>query len=566
MNDLLIANVQIFDGSGAPPSIGNVAVLDGRITSVGPDTAPAKRTIDATGLAIMPGIIDNHTHYDAQITWDTGIAPSPALGVTTAVIGNCGFTIAPCKPADRELIMRNLTQVEGMSLDVLRSGIKWDFESIPEYMDLLERQGAAVNIAAFAGHSSIRTYVMGADAPRRAANADEIAAMQDILREAMRAGAIGFATSTSPAHNGEGGIPMPSRLADDTELRALVGTLGEFDHGVFMLTKGGHTKIGFLEELAAASRKPVVIAALLHNKTNPGAVFGDLDAIAAANNRGQPLYGAVSCCPLTMDFTLHSPYPVEGLQAWKPALGLKGEAFMQTIGSKSFRDAMRAEIAAPTNFRLFNGEWDQVQVVEVADRAHAAFEQRTIADLARETGKDPLDFMFDLAIAEKLDTVFTATLLNSDEDAVGRMLNHPNSLVSLSDAGAHLTFFNDAAFGLHLIGHWARDLGKMSMAEAVRRLTFQSAQAYGIRERGLIKAGYAADLLLFDPDTVGRGPKRRVHDLPGGAARLHTDAVGVHGVWVNGVQVADAKGRLESGQPGQLLRHFARQPAGSAVG
>ena len=173
--------------------------------------------------------------------------------------------------------------------------------------------------------------------------------------------------------------------------------------------------------------------------------------------------------------------------------------------------------------------------------------------------------MFDLAIAEKLDTVFTATLLNSDEDAVGRMLNHPNSLVSLSDAGAHLTFFNDAAFGLHLIGHWARDLGKMSMAEAVRRLTFQSAQAYGIGERGLIKAGYAADLLLFDPDTVGRGPKRRVHDLPGGAARLHTDAVGVHGVWVNGVQVADAKGRLESGQPGKLLRQFARQPAGSAV-
>lgn len=556
MNDLLIANAQIFDGSGALPSLGHVAVAGDRITSVGPGTVPARRTVDATGLAIMPGIIDNHTHYDAQITWDTGIAPSPALGVTTAIIGNCGFTIAPCKPADRELIMRNLTQVEGMSLEVLRSGIKWDFESIPEYMDLLERQGAAVNIAAFAGHSSIRTYVMGADAPKRAATAHEIAAMQEILREAMRAGAIGFATSTSPAHNGEGGIPMPSRLADDDELRTLVGTLAEFDHGVFMLTKGGHTKIGFLEELAATSRKPVVIAALLHNKTNPGAVFGDLDAIAAANNRGQPLYGAVSCCPLTMDFTLHSPYPVEGLQAWKSALGLKGKAFIEAISAKSFRDAMRAEIAAPTNFRLFNGEWDQVQVVEVADPAHAALEQRTIAELAREAGKDPLDFMFDLAIAENLDTVFTATLLNSDEDAVGRMLNHPNSLVSLSDAGAHLTFFNDAAFGLHLMGHWARDLGKMSMAEAVRRLTFQSAQAYGIRERGLLKAGYAADLLLFDPATVGRGPKRRVHDLPGGAARLHTDAVGVHGVWVNGVQVADAHGRLESGQPGQLLRRF----------
>jgi N-acyl-D-amino-acid deacylase len=574
MHDLLIKNAMLFDGTGAAPQQGDLAVSGGVITAITitPKAAlgagsgdfssdAARETIDATGMALMPGIIDNHTHYDAQITWDTGIAPSPALGVTTAIIGNCGFTIAPCKPADREIIMRNLTQVEGMSLDVLRSGINWGFESIPEYMDLLERQGCSVNIAAFAGHSSIRTYVMGADAPKRAATATEITEMQRILREAMQAGAIGFASSTSPAHNGEAGVPMPSRLADDAEMRTLVGTLKEFGRGVFMLTKGGHTKIDFLEELAAASGRPVVIAALLHNKTNPAAVFSDLDAIAAANSRGHPLFGAVSCCPLTMDFTLHSPYPVEGLQSWKPALGLKGDAFKQKIASKEFRDAMRAEIAAPTTFRLFNGEWDQVQVVEVADRKHATFEQRTIADLARELGKDPLDVMFDLAIAENLDTVFTATLLNSDEDAVGRMLNHPNSLVSLSDAGAHLTFFNDAAFGLHLLGHWARDREKLSVAEAVRRLTSQSAQAYGIKNRGLLKVGYAADLLLFDPATVGRGPKRRVFDLPGGAARLHTDAVGVLGVWVNGVKVADAAGMTIAAkarsQPGKLLREFA---------
>ena len=560
MHDLLIKNARLFDGSGAAPSTGDLAVRDGRIAGIGVDLGPAANTIDATGLALMPGIIDNHTHYDAQITWDSGIAPSPALGVTTAIIGNCGFTIAPCRPADRELIMRNLTQVEGMSLDVLRLGLRWDFESIPEYLDLIERQGCTTNIAAFAGHSSIRTYVMGEDAPKRAATEAEVAEMKRLLQEAMRAGAIGFATSTSPAHNGHNGIPMPSRLADDHELRTLVGALKDADHGVFMLTKGGHTRIEFLEELSAASGRPVVIAALLHNKTNPQAVFSDLDAIAAANARGKPLSGAVSCCPLTMDFTLHSPYPVEGLQSWKPALGLTPDAFKSIIASKTFRDAMRAEIAAPTTFRLFNGEWDQVQVVEVANPAHAKYEQRTIADLGREAGKDPLDFMFDLALAENLDTVFTATLLNSDEDAVGRMLNHPNSIVSLSDAGAHLTFFNDAAFGLHLLGHWARDLGKMSMAEAVRRLTSQSASVFGIKERGRLKPGYAADLLLFDPATVGRGPKRRVNDLPGGAGRLHTDAVGVHGVWVNGVQVADAKGaRGTPGaqRPGRLLRDFA---------
>jgi len=558
MHDLVIRNARLYDGSGRPAVTGDLAVKDGRIAAVGSVADGARESVDAAGLALMPGIIDNHTHYDAQITWDSALRPSPALGVTTAIIGNCGFTIAPCRPADRELIMRNLTQVEGMSLDVLRQGIRWDFESIPEYMALLERQGAAVNIAAFAGHSSLRTWVMGQDAPRRAATPAEVQEMKRLLQEAMRAGAIGFATSTSPAHNGEGGVPMPSRLADDAELRTLVGSLKESGKGVFMLTKGGHTRIDFLEELSALSGRPVVIAALLHNKTNPQAVFNDLEAIAAANTRGRKLLGAVSCCPLTMDFTLHSPYPVEGLVSWKQVLGLKGEAFKAAIAQKEFRDAMRAEIAAPTVFRLFNGEWDQVQVVEVADPGHARYEQRSVADLAREAGVDPLDFMFDLALAENLDTVFTATLLNSDEDAVGRMLNHPNSLVSLSDAGAHLTFFNDAAFGLHLMGHWSRDLGKMPLEEAVRRLTGQTEEVFGLKQRGLLKAGHAADLLLFDPATVGRGPKRRVNDLPGGAGRLHTDAVGVHGVWVNGVKVADAGGMLPGdARPGVLMRDFA---------
>jgi N-acyl-D-aspartate/D-glutamate deacylase len=322
-----------------------------------------------------------------------------------------------------------------------------------------------------------------------------------------------------------------------------------------MLTKGGQTRIDFLEELSVLSGRPVVIAALLHNKTNPQAVFADLDAIAQANGRGHPLVGAVSCCPLTMDFTLRSPYPVEGLGSWKPALGLKGEALRALLGAPDFRAALRAELDAPAVFRLFNGEWDQVQVVEVADARHSKYEQRCIADLAREARVDPLDFMFDLALAENLDTVFTATLLNSDEDAVARMLNHPNSLVSLSDAGAHLTFFNDAAFGLHLMGHWARDRGRMSLEEAVRRLTSQPADTFGLAGRGRLAPGGAADLLLFDPATVGRGPKRRVHDLPGGAARLHTDALGVHGVWVNGVPVADANGMLDgSARPGRLLR------------
>ena len=341
-------------------------------------------------------------------------------------------------------------------------------------------------------------------------------------------------------------------------MAALVNAMGESGRGVYMLTKGGHTSVAFLESLAESSGRPVMIAALLHNSTNPQAVFDDLDAIAQANTRGRKLIGQVSCCPLTMDFTLASPYPMEGLQGWKPALGLAGAALKNVFADTSFRAALRAELASRASFRLFNGEWHKIQVVEVARPENASYEQKSLADIARDEARDPLDVMLDLAIAEDLKTVFTAQLLNADEDAVARMLNHPHSIVSLSDAGAHLTFFNDAGFGLHLLGHWARDVGAMEMSEAVRRLTAHPAAVFGIEDRGLIREGHAADLLLFEPDTVGRGRKRRVFDLPGGAPRLTTDAVGVHGVWVNGQQIADSSGLLDAAPlAGRLLTRFS---------
>ena len=559
MNDLLIRNALVVDGSGAKPFHADLAVKDGLIATIGKDTSPTRETIDADGLALMPGIIDNHTHYDAQITWDASASPSPALGVTTAIIGNCGFTIAPCREADRDLILKNLTQVEGMSLEVLKAGTKWGFESVPEYFTMLEKQGVALNIAGFVGHSSVRTYVMGEDAPKRAATAAEVAKMRDIVLAGVKAGAVGFATSTSPNHNGHGGTPMPSRLADDAEMKALVGCLKEAGHGVFMLTKGGQTRIEFLEELAAASGRPVVVAALLHNNTNPHAVFDELERIAAANARGRRLYGAVSCCPLTMDFTLRSPYTFEGLAAWKPALSLTGPAYRAILGDAQFRDAVRREIAGPpVASRLFNGEWDKVYVENVAREENRRWQQQTVAELARATGVEPLDAMLDLALAEDLATEFSALLLNSDERAVGEMLRHPHSLVSLSDAGAHLTLFNDAGFGLHLLGRWVRELGVLSLESAVKKLTGDPAAVFGIQGRGALKPGHAADLMLFDPETVNRGPKIRVKDLPGGGTRLITPAVGVHGVWINGARVADEKGlrQLEK-LSGRVLREFS---------
>jgi len=558
MHDLVITNAVIVDGLGGEPYRGDVAVAIGRIAAIGADLGAARETVDAEGLMLAPGIIDGHTHYDAQITWDPYADPSPALGVTTVVIGNCGFTIAPCKPRDRDLTMRNLTHVEGMSLDALRAGIRWGFESFAEYLAMVERSGVGPNVAAFVGHSSLRTYVLGEDASRRAATAAEVAAMRQLVREAMAAGAVGFATSTNEPHNGENGVPMPSRLAEDAELRGLVTAMGESGRGIFMLTRGTMTDIPYLESIAAESGRPVLIAALQHNPLNPDGVFALVREIKAALARDRRLIAQVSCTPLTMEFTLASPYCFESLAAWKPAMESHGEALKTLYADPAFRAAVKDDLVKFRGMRLFNSEWDKLKIVEAADAANRGLEGRSIAELAAAAGKHPLDWFLDFGLKEDLRTLFTAELLNSDEAAVARLIGDPDNHVALSDAGAHLTFLCDAGFGLHLIGHWARDRGVMTIAEAVRKLTSQPAALFGMRDRGRLAAGCAADLMLFDPASIGRGEKRRVHDLPAGAARLTAAARGLHGVWVNGIRIADAAGlRRHPQPPGKVLRDFA---------
>jgi N-acyl-D-amino-acid deacylase len=539
---------------------GDLGVAGGRIAAIGPKLGAARETVNADGLALMPGIIDGHTHYDAQITWDPFVDPSPALGVTTAVMGNCGFTIAPCKPGDRDLTMRHLTHVEGMSLDALRAGIKWGFESFPQYLDMLQAQGVGPNVACFAGHSAIRTFVMGEDATERAATDAEVARMADLVREAMATGAVGFASSTAEAHNGEGGTPMPSRLADDRELRTLVKAMGERGKGVYMLTKGSKTTIPYLEEIAAEAKRPVVIAAVFHSNTNPTAAFTTLDQVNAARARGHRLVAQTSCCPLSMDFSFKSPYLFESMVSWRPAMAAHGEAELRKVYSDpAWRAAVKKELAERRGRLVFNSEWDKLFVVETAKAEHRKLEGATLADIARQAGKDPLDCILDVALSEDLDTLFVAQLLHNDELQVGKILADPNTHISLSDAGAHLTFFCDAGFGLHLLGHWSRELGVLDLPQAVHRLTGQPAGLFGVQDRGLLKEGHAADLMLFDPKTVARGPKRRAHDLPAGAARLTASAVGLHGVWINGTHVTDAKGFCADpkSRPGEVLRSFA---------
>ncbi len=556
--DTIIDNATIYDGSGSQAYVGSLAIKDGRIAAMAPSLKNAKSTqrIDATGLSLMPGIIDSHTHYDAQITWDPYLAQSVQMGVTTALIGNCGFTIAPCLPKNRDLVMKNLTQVEGMSLDSLREGIDWAFETFPEYMDLIERKGCAINLAAFVGHSTLRTHVMGSEASDRAATTTEIQAMRVMLDEALACGAIGFATTSSTSHSAYDGRPMPSRLAAQEEFDVLLDGLRESKRGSLMLTKGPATPTPTLMQWAKRCERPFLVAALLHSSLMPDGVFDDLDLIGKANAEGLKIKGAVATTPLSFDFTFDTPYPLEPLKGWKPYFGAKGDTLKKALASTALRDEIRAELSVSAR-RLFSGNWNLVHLLQTELPAYQRFEHQSIAAIAKELGKDPLDTMFDLALEDDLRTLFSVVSLNNDEEAVARLLSHEHSLVSLSDAGAHLSFLDESGFGLVLLGYWSRDKKIMSVEQAVHRLTKAQADFFSIRERGELKVGNHADLLLFDLNKVGRGNKRRLNDLPAKATRVATEAIGVEGVWVNGVRVADKTGALNAATPGTLLRDCA---------
>ena len=560
MHDLVIRDALILDGKGGEPFRADLAVDGGVISAIGHDLGEGAETIQASGLALMPGIIDSHTHYDAQVTWDALCDPSPALGVTTVVMGNCGFTIAPCKPGDRELMMGHLTRVEGMAIEALQEGINWGFQTFPEYLSMIEGQGVGPNVAVYLGHSALRTYVMGAEATERVANDDEIAAMRGLVGEAMDAGALGFSSSTHEQHVGWGGVPMPSRLADDREFEAIAGAIGDKGRGTLMLVKGSKTSIAWIEGLAERSGRPVLVSAMRHHPAAPNKVFEDLAALRDARERGRRLYGQCSCMPMAMDFSLENPYPFEAYEAWKPAIEADGrDAYIAVLKDPAWRAAMKEEIATNPGMRIFRGNWETLTIAEASTDANRALEERSVAEIARENGKHPFDQFIDLALEEDLKTLYATEFSNYDVPAVSRILSDPDNQISLGDAGAHLSFLCEAGFGLHLLGRWVRELGVLSLAEAARRLSGQQANLFGIGDRGRLAVGQAADLLLFDPETVGIGPKKRLFDLPGGATRLRTDAIGVHGVWVNGRRLANEGGPLapEGPLPGKVLREFA---------
>ena len=546
--DLVIRDAMVYDGLGSPGRRADVAVKDGRIAEVG-KIASARESVDAGGLALMPGIVDLHTHYDAQVTWDPTLSPSPSLGVTTAVMGNCGFGIAPCPAGQRDTMVKNLSVVEGMDLEALQAGTRWEFESFAQYMDLVRRAHPYANVGVFAQHSTIRTAVMGeAASTEKTPTAGQLALMQEEVRAALAAGAIGFASSFSPNHSGHGGLPMPSTIAGDAEIRALAGVLGEAKRGVFMMATGPRATPEFMESLAAANGRPAFISTVLtmYNEADPQRGLAYYERCAAAIRRGHEVYIQTSCQPLCFDFTLEDPYLLLTHSAFdRVAKRVSGE-IAAIYRDPEFRRQFRADLANPRPGILFYGNWAMVEV-----------DGKPVSAIAAERNVDPLDCFFDIALENNLATRFVAKLFQNDDKGVAPLLRHAAGVVTLSDAGAHLIFMCDAGFGLHFLKHWVRETNTFTLQEGVRKLTSDPAAKYRIPDRGRILPGAWADLLLFDPAKVGLSGLVKQHDLPGGGSRMIRKPEGVAGVWVNGVKVFDGTDyvKMEKG-PGQVLDKF----------
>jgi N-acyl-D-aspartate/D-glutamate deacylase len=558
MFDVVISGGTIVDGTGQPRTSGDVAIAGGWIAAVGTVDGRGRREIDASGLVVCPGFIDLHTHYDAQYTWDPYATSSIWHGVTTTVIGNCGFAIAPCRPADRETTRRTLVKVEGMSFKAMQAGITWGFETFPEYLDHLERCNPSLNVAALLGHSAVRRWVMGPAAQERAATADEIARMGELVGEAMATGAIGFGSSTAEAHVGDNGLPVPSRLAELGELKALTRAMGESGRGIFEITVGAGTTMEDLRDIHLESKRPVVWAAFFHREDRPDYTTDRLARTEAFARDGIDVRPQVACRPLTMDFTMRNPYLFEGMRAWKRVNTAPEAERPRIFADPAFRADLKADLDA-RRFSVFRGRWDRVQVLSVGKVEHRPLVGRTLADVARETGKHPVDAWLDLVLADDLETEFLAAIMNSDEAVVGQLISHPLTLVSLSDAGAHLSLLCDAGYTTTLLGTWVRERRRLSLEEAVRRLTSDPARAYRIPERGVLAPGYRADLVVFDPERIDTRPAEWVHDLPAGEPRFISRADGIVWSLVNGEPVLERGqivGCAAGARPGRVLRKF----------
>jgi N-acyl-D-aspartate/D-glutamate deacylase len=541
--DLLIRNGRVVDGSGQPAFSGDVGVAGGKIVEVGKLDGPARRVIDVQGQAIAPGFIDNHCHFDAQALWDPLCTWACYHGATTVINGNCSLGLAPVRPGERYAAISMLSRVEAIPLQSLEAGIDCSWETIPEYLELLDRR-LGINVGALIGYSAVRRYVMGEDAYTEPATPEQIERMKQIIRDGITAGAIGLSFERNPTHFDIEGRLLPSNAASDDELAAVVTALAEVGSGTIQF--GGNPRTGMtvelLSRLARASGRPVI----------PGLGFDpSAERLAEYERAMQEGARLVPTLPPFLEdpqrWTLNSTNSFDLLPTWLPVIGSRPDEKKRSFRDAAVREKLRSEAA---DFR-----WNTTYVATAALPDNQRFVGRSVADVAQEQGKDPVDSFLDLALEENLATAFQR-FTGADPAVKGAIIAHPHVMPGLSDGGAHVTRRCDSHFSTYYLSYWVRERQMMTLEEGVRKLTFQAASAFGLHDRGLIRPGLAADLVVFDPETVGPGELDEAADFPGGATRLKRLPQGVDCTIVNG-QVLIEDGEHTGAYPGRVLRSSA---------
>jgi N-acyl-D-aspartate/D-glutamate deacylase len=555
--DLLIKNGRIVDGSGMPSYQGDVGVKDGKIAEIGKLSGPATRTIDAAGLAVAPGFIDNHCHYDAQVTWDPLCTFSCDHGATSVIFGNCSLSLAPVRKGKERRLSEFLSYVEAIPMEVLDT-LEFTWETFPEYLDQMDHH-LGVNVGNLIGHTAVRYYVMGDECQKRTATDDEIKEMQGLVRDGMKAGALGLSVSRNQGHFDPQGVHIPAIWADEKEIFALGDVLREMGTGLIQSGggNGAELKDALMSRLSEATGRTVVYNNLGQSMRRPDQwkkQMAQVDATTAKGIRAFPM-----CTPnrITDYFTMRNTQTFRGLPVWHPISLSSPEEQLKAYADPEVRRKLHEEAIEFKNgpaIGICSTWWDYMVVQTAVLEKNKWMEGKTLGEIAKTQGKSVIDCLCDLTIEENLDTEWLHGENNVDEEAVGKILTYPNAIIGLSDGGAHVQFQSGFGFSTRLLSEWVREKKVMSLEQAVRRLTFESASTFGLYDRGMLRPGLVADIVIFDPDTVKPLPLEVLHDFPTGAKRIKEPAQGIHMTIVNG-QVLLEDGKHTGALPGRVLRN-----------